>query len=914
MTTSVESTKGLFVNNPLPDCLHDEKMWDAVHDGYKHSTNTQESNIIKEIGILQITMEVFDQKNESRYIISDFLGVGGVGIVFKVWDKILHTVRALKVARPMIGKEDLIAGLLDEEISRLQELSHPNLISIFDLGEINSQVGPLHFFTMTYVKGAINGRKYFTSPRSSKQLLTFLSGFLTGVEYLHSIHLLHLDLKPSNVFVGEDGFAMIGDLGGTRSMEGNLDDELMITCTSYYAHKKLLGLTAISSEDNRRRGKVQRRDLKYEFDRFSLGKSIFEILIFFDENSPTELSQYQRKYLQLQAARLLDGNTSSEERPLGLTEVTLERLKYDSIQQVCFDFDKMIGRANLLNEIPEISSSNNSVIQVTRGRKTRLTSRLSTLLEEPLIRRLGSVTQLGLARLVYPGATHTRLEHSLGVYSNAVEYIRALYNDPINPLFRQIMSQSDLIALLLAALLHDLGQYQHAHDLLEVEPAVFSHESLTKSLLKGDWLNYKPLTDSLRTILQEQWSTKPERIVEILDANPENYNLDIKNRILHTIISGPLDVDKLDYLLRDSDNCQAVYGNGLDRSRLLSTLTIVYKHEKGDQQYFALGIHEKGRTAAESLGFIRFQMFRSIYWHHTVRSAKAMLQRATFEWIAKNGYEKRNNDKLKHELQDFILQYNSKRPGSESDNQTKMFNLLGMVDGNELGADPNTEPILTKVGFSIKPQWSSLNHSDMLALIWLHKRTSELGRRLIEALAKRELYKRVFVISAGQEPGLWKQIQKKVTTYDKLMERSEKLRKALHLKVDALLKKSDGSVKKFYVSGLGDDTTNVLAAVKILGLEGTVLIDMPFPRNTEALYFSPEDLHRSQKEDFQSPSFLVVSELWRMFSEDLHELAGNIRIFVHPKIDVLRNAKTKDNEHILDSTIIAEELKNIFQI
>lgn len=910
--TPNESTHRLGVNDPILDCLHDTTMWDSVFDGYQHNTMTQEPNIKKEIEILREAMEIFDQKNETRYIILNFLGVGGVGIVFKVWDKILLTVRALKIARPIIGKEDLIAGLLNEEISRLQELSHPNLISIFDIGEMNSQVGPLNFFTMTYLKGAINGRKYFTAPRSCKQLLNFLNGFISGVEYLHSTGLIHLDLKPNNVFVGEDGFAMIGDLGGARRMEGNLNDELIITCTSHYAHQELLALTSISSEDNRRRGKVKRTDLKYEFDRYSLGKSIFEILNFFDIHSPAELSQYQRKYIQLQAARLLDGITTQEERPLGLTELTILRLKYDSIQQVRIDFDKMIGRINLLNEIPEISSSNNSVIQVTRGRKTRLTPRLSKLLEEPLIRRLGSVSQLGLVRFVYPGATHTRLEHSLGVYSNSVEYIRALYNDPVNPLFKQIMSESDLIALLLTALLHDLGQYQHAHDLFEVEPNIFSHELLTKTLLKGDWTTYKAITDSLRKHIVEQWGIMPERIVEILEANPENFNLDIKNRILHTIISGPLDIDKLDYLLRDSENCQAVYGNGLDRSRLLSTLTVVYQRDKGgDQQYFALGIHEKGRAAAESLGFIRFQMFRSIYWHHTVRSAKAMLQRAAFEWIAKNGYERRNNDKLKHELHDFILQYQNKQ--FRSDKQIKMDDLLGQVDGKESESDSMKVPSLNQIGFLVKPQWSNISHSDMLALTWLHERTSEVGRRLIETLAKRELYKRVFVISCVQEPSLWKLIQKKVSTYDKLMERSERLRKGLKTKVDTILQRQDNSTKRFYVSGIGDDTSSVLAASQILGLEGTVLIDMPFPRNPESLNFSPEELHRGQKEEFQSPSFLIVSELWKIFSENLHELAGNIRIFVHPKIDVLRNAKIDNSHRILDSTLIIEELKEVFK-
>lgn len=904
-----------LTNEPLKNRLNEEIFWEEVRKGYQDDTNTQEPALNREIIILRDAINYFDPKKGSRYIVVGFLGVGGVGIVFRVWDTILLTYRALKIARPIEGKEDLIAGLLSEEISRLQEVSHPNLISIFDLGKIESTSGQLDFYTMTFLRGAMNARKYFSQPHLCKQFLNFLSGFLAGVDYLHSAKLIHLDLKPSNVFVGEDGFAVIGDLGGARRMEGNMDDELIITCTSAYAHLSLLALTSISSggDNNRRKGKLKRQNLKFEYDRFAIGKSIFEIIKLFDLYSPKELSQYQRKYLQLQAARLLDGITSSEERPLGLTEGSLLRLKYNSMQQVCIDFDKLIGRINLLNEIPEISSSNDAVIQVTRGRKTRLTPRLAHLLHEPLLRRLGSVSQLGLVRLVYPGATHTRLEHSLGVYSNAAEYIRALYNDPINPLFRQIMSLQDLVATLLAALLHDLGQYQHAHDLYEVEPIVFNHESFTSSLLKGTWLNYNSLTNSLRRLLEDQWDVKAERIVEILEANPNNHALDINNRILHTIITGPLDVDKLDYLLRDSDHCQTVYGNGLDRSRLLSTLTLVYQRGKGDEQYFALGIHEKGRAAAESLGFIRFQMFRSVYWHHTVRSAKAMLQRAAFEWIARNGYDPRNNDKLKHELQDFILQQKNKLDKTEADRQSKLFDHSITDTEIQSKLNSSTVSISGRIGYAMKPQWSSLNHSDMLALHWLHGQTTEVGKRLIEAIAKRELYKRVFVISFVQDPSLWEAIQKNVINYNQLRERSEELRKAMKFRVDKLLEKSNKDSKHFYVSGVGEDTSSVNAAAQILGMEGTVLIDMPYTRGKEMLHFFPEDLHRGHKEEFQTPSLLVVSELWKLVSDKLHEIAGNIRVFVHPDIDVLRSAKSDTFERLLDSQAIEEELRNIFK-
>lgn len=693
-------------SNNKTSCLNNEYFWVKIKNEYLENTNTRDPSLTNEITCIRNAItKYFEADKGRRYVIEGFLGVGGVGIVFKAWDTLLRTHRAIKIARPIEGKEDLVYSLISEEINRLQEVNHPNIISIFDIGNIDSTSGQLPFYAMTFLRGALNGRKYFSTQRTAEELVMFIDGLFAGTNHLHSINLVHLDLKPSNIFVGDNGFAVIGDLGGTRNIVGNNEDDILVTCTTPYAHPDLLALTAISSggEDNRRRGTIKRKSLKFEFDRFAIGKSIYEIIKKFESINPGKLSPYQKKYLQLQAARLLDGKTSIEERPLGLTENSLERLKYKSINEAYLDFDKLLGRVNLVNEIPELTPNVESIIQISKGRRTRLTSRLTHLLREPLIRRLGSVSQLGLVRLVYPGATHTRFEHSLGTYSNAAEYICALYYDPINPLFRQIMSKNDLLATLLAAVLHDLGQYQHAHDLQDVEPAIFKHDTLTIMLLKGIWTDYRKLTDPLRNLLLNEWKIEPERIANILEAEPEKLSLDIRDRILHTIISGPLDVDKLDYLLRDSDNCQTVFGNGLDRTRLLATLTIVYQRKGvADEQYFALGIHEKGRAAAESIGFIRFQMFNAVYWHHAVRAAKAMLQRAAFEWMAPKEHIASLHDRLKHELHDFILQF-KKIDKRKQEGHPQLFGLP-------------SENVSQSIGYVNKPQWSSLCYTDMLFL------------------------------------------------------------------------------------------------------------------------------------------------------------------------------------------------------
>lgn len=892
-----------FVSNTQTCRLNDQSLWAEVRDGYLAETPTRGKELTNEITCIRSAMQYFKTDGVRRYLIVGFLGVGGAGIVFKVWDTTLLTSRALKIARPIEGKEDLVAGLLSEEISRLQEVSHPNVIAIFDAGTLDSTAGTLPFYTMTFLRGALNARKYFLQSRSTTQLFEFLRGLFAGVQHLHSADLLHLDLKPSNVFVAEDGYPVVADLGGARKIVGDTNDPLTITCTTSYAHPELSALTSLTTgqDDNRRRGNLLRGQLKFEFDRFALGRTILEVVRAFDINSPAQLSSYQRKYVLLQAARLLDGRTTPLDRPLGLTESTLDRLKYESICQAAVDFDKLLGRVNLLEEIPELSSTTDSVIQVTRGRKTRITPRLEQLLREPLVRRLGSVSQLGLVRLVYPGASHTRLEHSLGAFSNAAEYIIALYNDPINPLFRQIMSERHLISTLLAALLHDLGQYQHAHDLDDVEPNVFKHDIFTISLLKGTRYDFQPLTESLRTLLKKRWGVSAEEVVAILEANPNNFNSDIRNRILHTTISGPLDVDKLDYLIRDSDHCQTAFGNGLDRSRLLSTLTVVYQREgRGDDQYFALGIHEKGRAAAESLGFIRFQMFRAVYWHHAVRAAKAMLQRATLEWIAPERRDASKNDRFKSELHAFVLQSSEFYKKAAQDSQQNLF-------------EPATQIRNRKIGYRMRPQWSGLDRADVMALEWIYQRTTNVGKQLIEAIIRRELFKRVFVISATQDPPLWDRIQRDITSHDRLRDRSEAVRQAIKRRVDEQLEGALATGKQFFVSGVGEDMNSITRAAKVLGGKGMVLLDVPSRRAAETLRFYPEDLHRGQREDFDAPALLAVSELWKLLSDNLHESAGSIRLLVHPNIDVLRISRLESaGKPLMDSQALEEDLRKVF--
>ncbi|MGD9524707.1 MAG: HD domain-containing protein [Gemmatimonadales bacterium] len=222
-------------------------------------------------------------------------------------------------------------------------------------------------------------------------------------------------------------------------------------------------------------------------------------------------------------------------------------------------------------------------------------------LDTEAVQRLRYVRQLGHAFLVYPGATHSRFEHALGAYHLARRALTTLGErgdlDDIDP--------EEQLAVRLAALLHDIGHYPFSHAL---EEAGFPHhEGLGAARLRTGGLG-----QALRAIGGEPFIERVAALIEGRSASP-----------LAGLVSGSLDLDKIDYLSRDARNCGVPYGT-LDTDRLLASLCLVATPDGGRE----VGVHEKGISALESLLFAKYQMYRNVYWHHAVRSATCMFKRA----------------------------------------------------------------------------------------------------------------------------------------------------------------------------------------------------------------------------------------------------------------------------------------------
>jgi HD superfamily phosphohydrolase len=263
-----------------------------------------------------------------------------------------------------------------------------------------------------------------------------------------------------------------------------------------------------------------------------------------------------------------------------------------------------------LTALPELVAleSHAEGVRIPPGVTVPLTARVRALLDTAEMRRLARVSQLGLVTLVYPGAVHSRLEHSLGVYRRALEFLARLKHDPR---FIAEIGETDAAAFLVAALVHDIGHWPFCHPIEDVGLARFPrHETLVHDILaRGE----------PAAVLAGSWGLDPSRVAALIMGTAT----DPAGRILHSLLSGPIDVDKMDYLGRDSLHAGVPYGRHFDEERLLSSLCL-------DEHGTSLAITDKGRTAAEMLVFARYVMFSEVYWHHAVRSATAMLQRAVW--------------------------------------------------------------------------------------------------------------------------------------------------------------------------------------------------------------------------------------------------------------------------------------------
>lgn len=220
------------------------------------------------------------------------------------------------------------------------------------------------------------------------------------------------------------------------------------------------------------------------------------------------------------------------------------------------------------------------------------------LIDTVEFQRLRRIRQLGMCYTTFPGAEHSRFSHTLGVCWLAYQTLR---NWSLAESTQA--SEAELVATLCAALLHDVGHGPFSHALEHVFAGI-DHEQLGAELIRT---RFRPTLD--------RHGVEPELVIAILSGTHSRPSL-------HELISGQLDVDRMDYLQRDSLFSGTPYGK-FDSQRILASLTPIFDVQRGSE---VLALESKAVEAVEAFLFCRHFMHWQVYFHRTVRAGEFLLR------------------------------------------------------------------------------------------------------------------------------------------------------------------------------------------------------------------------------------------------------------------------------------------------
>jgi HD superfamily phosphohydrolase len=257
------------------------------------------------------------------------------------------------------------------------------------------------------------------------------------------------------------------------------------------------------------------------------------------------------------------------------------------------------------------------------------------IINHPVFQRLRRIRQLAFAEHLYPGAVHTRFEHSLGVMHVATRIFDALmsrHDSLLRDRLRIDPKNSNARSLVrLAALLHDVGHSPFSHTTEELLPLgedgkQLRHEHVTSSFVSHE----------MRDVIDEHPDNKQQFNITgeaISDFYLGKARLGHERLFWKELVNGQLDADRMDYLLRDAHHCGVSYGM-FDLGRIIDTITLVETGDDDRPGSLRIGIESNGRHAAEGLFIARYFMSQQVYFHpvrkaydyHAKEATRLMLQ------------------------------------------------------------------------------------------------------------------------------------------------------------------------------------------------------------------------------------------------------------------------------------------------
>jgi hypothetical protein len=496
-------------------------------------------------------------------------------------DKSIYCLKTVKQSFP---DKTRVRDTLKKEVDILRPLTHRCLPKVY---ECDFAID-LPFYVCTFHPGVTWAQfRDAGSGITLSEAIYAVTSLIDTLEYLHSQGRTHCDLHEANLLIGPrvvaDGILII-DLGSGHRMSAR-DPQ-----TPDRGHLGLKPIHDVPAFHHI----VDRQDMNEHWQMTDF-KALGRLLALMREPFFGQANSDQRDALNSFAADLY------EERITSWREVKA-RFEY------VLDPDLLLTRSERYLQRQDGSRPQ---IPLPATGPVRVGDGALAVINTPIFQRLRGIKQLSFCEWYFPGATHTRFEHSLGVFSTMQHALRSLCRQHE---VKARFDQTNIDGALLASLVHDIGHYPLAHVIEHYISARYPNDDELKKqvhhfnhslyLIQGD--------ANLLHAMDTYWGEDVR--------NEATKNLTKKSAFLSELLDGPVDCDKLDYLRRDAHHCGVPYGSSLNAEEVLSAFTC--SRTSGE-----LVIPEDQIAPIEGMILAQDQMLSTVYWAKTTRALFAMFHR-----------------------------------------------------------------------------------------------------------------------------------------------------------------------------------------------------------------------------------------------------------------------------------------------